>query len=313
MARKPRLHSPGGVYHVMVRGNGGQDIFFDDDDRYHFYLLLQEGIARYGHRIHGFCLMSNHVHLALQVGEDPLAKILQNLSFRYTRWINRKQQRIGHLFQGRYKAILVDQDSYLLELVRYIHLNPIRAKMVQKPAAYPWSGHRAYLGKQTLPWLETGWVLSQFGKRLTSCRQRYEAFVRAGMSQGYRQEFHRGGDDHRLLGDDTFTEKALGKATNPIPRQCSLDDLMAPVCQAYQLTVKTLVATGRNRQASEARQIIAWLAQKTDSVSLTAIGTRFGRDVTTLGHGVHRVEERARSDKRFAKQLKQYYNAIMQA
>ena len=133
------------------------------------------------------------------------------------------------------------------------------------------------------------------------------------MGQGYREEFHRGGGDQRLLGDDTFIEKAIGKATNPIPRQRGMDELMAPVCQAYQLTAKTLVATGRNRQASEARQIIAWLAQKTDTVTLTALGMRFGRDVTTLSRGVRRVEERARSDKRFAKQLKQYYNTIMQA
>jgi len=124
----------------MLRSNAGQAIFYNDEDRYHLYLLLQEGMSRYGHRIHGFCLMSNHVHLAVQVGEEPLSKIMQNLSFRYTRWVNRKQKRIGHLFQGRYKAILVEQDSYLLELVRYIHLNPVRAKMVRQPSAYSWSG-----------------------------------------------------------------------------------------------------------------------------------------------------------------------------
>lgn len=88
MARKPRIHVPGGLYHVMLRGNGGMEIFYDDADRYHFYQLLQEGVVRYGHRIHGFCLMNNHVHLAIQVADEPLSKIMQNLSFRYTRWIN---------------------------------------------------------------------------------------------------------------------------------------------------------------------------------------------------------------------------------
>ena len=107
MARKARLHIPGGVYHVMVRGNGGQAIFFDDEDRCRFYLLLQEGTVRFGYRVHGFCLMDNHVHLALQVGKIPLAKSMQNVSFRFTRWINRRLGRVGHLFQGRYKAILV--------------------------------------------------------------------------------------------------------------------------------------------------------------------------------------------------------------
>lgn len=148
MARKPRLHVSGGLYHVMLRGNGGQAIFFTDADRYHLYLLLQEGIERYGHRVHGFCCMSNHIHLAVQVADIPLAKIMQNLSFRYTRWINQRKKRVGHLFQGRYKAILVDADSYLLQLVCYIHLNPVRANMVKRPEHYRWSGHRAYIGRE---------------------------------------------------------------------------------------------------------------------------------------------------------------------
>ncbi len=150
MARKPRLHYPGAVYHVMARGNGGQPVFTDDEDRYRFYLFLQEGVEKFGHRIHAFCLMKNHVHLAIQVREKPLSRIMQQLCFRYTQWVNVRQKRIGHLFQGRYKAILVDADSYLAELVRYIHLNPVRARMVKTPDRYPWSGHRAYLGHKKL-------------------------------------------------------------------------------------------------------------------------------------------------------------------
>ncbi len=108
MARKQRIRIPGGLYHVMLRGNGGDNIFFDDEDRLHFYLLLQEGVARFGHRIHGFCLMNNHVHLAIQVADESLSKIMQNISFRYARWINKKQQRVGHLFQGRYAQFVDD-------------------------------------------------------------------------------------------------------------------------------------------------------------------------------------------------------------
>ncbi|MCK5231162.1 MAG: transposase, partial [Desulfobulbaceae bacterium] len=133
MARKPRIHYPGAVYHVILRGNGGQDIFYSQEDRYRLYLLLQEGIERFGHRIHAFCLMTNHLHIVVQVGDIALSKIFQNVSFRYTRYINKKQNRIGHLFQGRYKALLIDPDSYLLELVRYIHNNPLRTGMVLSP------------------------------------------------------------------------------------------------------------------------------------------------------------------------------------
>ena len=124
MARKPRVYYPGALYHVTLRGNAGQTIFFDNRDRIRFYLFLQEGIERFRHRIHAFCLMSNHLHLAIQVADIPLSRIIQNLSFRYTRWINWRRGQSGHLFRGRYKAVLVDADAYLLELTHYIHLNP---------------------------------------------------------------------------------------------------------------------------------------------------------------------------------------------
>ncbi len=101
---------------------------------------MAEGVGQFGHQIHGYCWMGNHIHLAVQVVEVPLSRIMQNLAFRYTRWVNKRQGRVGHLFQGRYKAILVEAQSYLLELVRYIHLNPVRARLVEEPAAYRWSG-----------------------------------------------------------------------------------------------------------------------------------------------------------------------------
>ena len=110
MARKRRVHYPGAVYHVMLLGNGGHEIFFDEQDRFYFGELLSEGLERFYHRIHGFCLMNHHVHLVIQVGGIELSRIIQNVSFRYTRWINKRQKRMGHFFQGRYKAILVDAD-----------------------------------------------------------------------------------------------------------------------------------------------------------------------------------------------------------
>ena len=124
MARRARIHYPGAIYHVMLRGNGGQDIFFDDSDRVRFYELLEEGVERFHVRIPAFCLMGNHAHLVVQVAEIPLSRLIRNVSFRYTRYRNAKERRTGHLFQGRYKAIVFDEESYLEELVRYIHLNP---------------------------------------------------------------------------------------------------------------------------------------------------------------------------------------------
>lgn len=313
MARKPRLHLDEGIYHVMLRGNGGQEIFFDDEDRLHFYMLLQQGVERYKYRVHGFCLMSNHVHLVLEVGAQPLAKIMQNLSFRYTRWVNKKQKRIGHLFQGRYKAILVDRESYLLELVRYVHLNPVRAKLVRQAHLYPWSGHRAYLGRQTLPWLTTEWVLNQFGMRLATCRKHYEVFVREGYGEGRRDEFHCGGnDDGRLLGDDQFARRVVNKP-DVIQKHVTLDVLVKTVCREYKLTEKMLASPGRERVTSQARSLIGWLAQQRGRIMLTDVAKRFGRDVATLSHGVRQLELKSRVSKPLAIRMESLTNAIMQA
>ena len=227
MARKPRVYYPGAVYHVTLRGNAGQAIFLDNRDRTRFYLLLQEGIERFRHRIHAFCLMSNHVHLAIQVGDVPLSRIIQNLSFRYTRWINWRQGRSGHLFQGRYKAVLVDADTYLLELTRYIHLNPLRAGIVKEPGDYGWSGHRAYLGREVIPWLTTGWVLSLFSKRESSARRAYGRFIEDGKKGSYRKEYHVGsGTDSRILGDDPFIDRVLEKEEKRSRRRVGLDRII---------------------------------------------------------------------------------------
>ena len=151
MARKPRLHVPGGVYHVMLRGNGWKNIFYTQIDRDHLEELVGEGVIRYGHRIHAYCWMRNHIHLAIQVAEEPLSKIVQNFSFRYARWVNKKKREVGHVFQGRYKSILVDKESYLLQLVRYIHLNPVRAGLIDDVKDYRWCSHGAYLGQFCRP------------------------------------------------------------------------------------------------------------------------------------------------------------------
>jgi len=195
----------------MLRGNGGQPIFLIDDNRDAFDELIAEGVSCFGHRIHVCCWMGNHAHLALQVADTPLSKIMQNLAFRYTRFINRREKRIGHLFQGRFKALLVDADSYLLELVRYIHLNPARAKLVADPADCAWSGHLAYLGKSRKEWLTTDGVLSQFADSNGPARWRYAAFVRDSLHEGHREEFHRERAEGAIRGEDRFVENVVSR------------------------------------------------------------------------------------------------------
>lgn len=294
MARKPRLHLSGGLYHVILRGNGGQPLFLTDEDRYRFYLLLQEGTCRFAYHIHAFCLMTNHIHLAIQVGDIPLSRCMQNLSFRYTRWINWREKRTGHLFQGRYKAVLVDADNYLLELVRYIHLNPVRAGMVKAPEAYPWSGHLAYLGKEHLPWLTTDLVLGQFGKTFARSRAGYGRFVLDGLGEAHRPEFHgKGEDDSRLLGNESFVDRCLsGREGRPL--RLTAQDIAERVCRAYSIDEATLKSSSQSRTASEARAAVGWLARELGCATLSDVARLVNRDIGSISSAVRRMEERMR-------------------
>lgn len=305
MARKPRVHYPGALYHAILRGNSGQTIFFDDNDRTRFYLLTQEGVERFGHRIHAFCLMTNHVHLAIQIADISLSSILQNLSFRYTRWVNWRQGKTGHLFQGRYKAVLIDADTYLQELTRYIHLNPVRARMVRETEKYPWSSHRAYLGLETIPWLTTDWVLSQFSKRLSVARRAYMRFIQEGKGGGHQEEYHRGSDtDSRILGDDTFIGRVLDEKQMKQRQKISLDKMMVEVCRYFSLKEKDFGEVGKDRRLSEVRGIAAWLVLELGVCTLGELGKRIGRDVSTLSSAARRLQIRSKTDLKLAERMK---------
>jgi putative transposase len=305
MARKPRVHYPGALYHVTLRGNAGQTIFFDDRDRARFYLLLQEGTERFRHRIHAFCLMSNHVHLAIQVADLPLSRIIQNLSFRYTKWVDWRQSRSGHLFQGRYKAVLVDADPYLLELARYIHLNPVRAGLVKEPEEHPWSGHRCYLGLEVIPWLTTDWVLSQFSEKESSARRAYGRFIQDGKKEGYRKEYHVGsGTDSRMLGDDQFIGRVLEKGERRSRHRVSLDRIIREVCKSFSLEERELLTSGRDHRLSRVRGMAAWLVMECGIGTLGDLSRRMGRDITTLSSAAKRLQIRSKTDLGLAEKVR---------
>jgi REP element-mobilizing transposase RayT len=304
MARKPRVYYPGALYHVTLRGNAGEAIFLDHRDLTRFYFLLQEGIERFRHRIHAFCLMRNHFHLAIQVADIPLSRIMQNLSFRYTRWINWRQSRTGHLFQGRYKAVLVDADAYLLELTRYIHLNPVRAGMVKEPEDYPWSGHRAYLGSEVIPWQTTDWVLSQFSKRESSARKAYGRFIEEGKKGSYQREYHSGSEmDSRILGDDQFIDRVLEKEEKRSRRRGGLDRIIREVCKSFSLGEGEFLASGRDHRLSKARGMAAWLVMEYGTGTLGDLSRRTGRDITTLSSAAKRLQVRSKTDLDLAEKM----------
>lgn len=180
--RKPRLHVPGALYHVTLRGNHRQDIFFRPDDRTLLNSIVSEVIARYGARLHAYCWMTNHTHLLIQVSDLPLGRIMLRIASRYARELQARFLTTGHLFERRYHAVLVDANEYLLELVRYIHLNPVRAKMAALPAEYPWSSHQVYLGQRAEPWVTTEFALSLFHSDTHQAVTAYDRFVHADLA-----------------------------------------------------------------------------------------------------------------------------------
>jgi putative transposase len=303
MARKPRLYFPGAVYHVILRGNAGQDIFSRDKDRLRFYFFIEEGRERFNYLIHAFCLMRNHVHLVLQVGEISISRVLQNLSQRYTVWVNRQKGRTGHLFQGRYKAILIDADRYLLALVRYIHLNPIRAGIARVPEDYHWSSHRAYLGREQLPWLTTSTVLSQLSTKPSVARRKFQDFVLEGMKEGRREDLHKGVVDVRILGDESFTDEVLITTRQTVGRRSTLDEVLKAVSEIYSVQVEEILALGKQRRASEARGMVCWFVREAGHLSLTELSRRTNREISSLSQLSIRLIERSKANTDLEKQM----------
>ena len=256
MARKLRLHLVGGLYHVMLRGNNGKNIFFDNTDQEYLEKLAAEGVKRFDHKILAYCWMSNHIHLAIEVNKIHLSKIIQNLSFRYTRYINKKKKQVGHLFQGRYKAILVEKDNYLLELIRYIHLNPVRANLVNKLSDYKWSSHNLYLEKEKISWIDSDKVLSMFSINKKIAAKKYLQFLKEG--KDCTINFEIGMQDSRIIGDENFVEKQVLKREDYIPA-IELDQIIKSTCFVLNLPKNKLYEKTRNRQVTFGRSVIGYL------------------------------------------------------
>lgn len=265
MARKPRIEYPGAFYHVMARGNHRESILKDDSDRERFLKKLLEYKERYGFILYAYTLMGDHIHLLIEVRKEPISRIMQGLLQSYTQWYNHKYKTVGHLFQGRYKAILCDKNSYLLNLVRYIHLNPVRAGIVKEPAKYKWSSHRIYLGLALSKIVDTEFVLSQFSPRLRESRKIYQSFVLEWINEGKREDFY-GTIDQRFLGEEDFIEEVKKKSgkelliEDDVLKNKTLDEIAKEVEKLTGVTLSDLCNRNRKKEIVEARSLFVRLA-----------------------------------------------------
>ena len=311
MARKPRLHFPGAVYHVTLHGNGYQQVFSDDTDRTRFLLLIQEGIEKFGHQVFAYCLHSTSLQLVIEVDEVPLSRIMQQLGFRYTRWYNDWHNRAGHLFQGRYKALLIDPEPHLLNLIREVHLAPVRAGIESDPMRYLWSSHRAYCGRDKVLWLSTGRPLLQIEETGIKALMKFHSYVNEGSEKPPATDFSRGSEyDPRILGGEEFVRGAMKLSRQKYQPKINPEKVQRIVLERFKLTEAELAAPGKNRLCAEARAYLAWLYLETGCATLTALGEQFGRDVSSLSSAVRRLQLKAKKDEKVADRYQKLLNRL---
>jgi len=212
MPRPPRVHVPDALFHVIARGNNGQMTFLDERDYQAFVEALGELKRKAPFLVYAYCLMPNHFHILIETKRFPLSGIMQRLLTRYVKGFNFRHRRVGHLFQGRYKAILCQKDAYLQELLRYIHLNPVRAKLVKDALAWRWSSHREYVGQAKSDLSDKEFPLSLFHKDMGSSRRLFVRFVNDGMDMGHNEEFYPSLSTP-CLGEEAFVNEYRERAT----------------------------------------------------------------------------------------------------
>lgn len=286
MPRNPRLHVPGGLYHAILRGNHRQVIFHDDDDCRTFEEILRAALHRYGGRLHAYCWMPNHVHLAVQVGEPPLGRLMHLLASRYSRWKQRRIPTTGHLFERRYRAKLVAADRYLLALVRYIHRNPVRAGLVADAADYAWSSHRAYLGLLPGGELVMAPTLDMFSNdSRVAAIAAYRSFIADTEREDDLPNIHPTGRQNQ---PDSLSPRPPDSHEMVVPRP--LEDIVVEVAREYGVDIAHLTSGRRLPALVRARAEITRRALIEGAATLSQVSARLRRAPSSLSELLTRYQ-----------------------
>lgn len=298
MPRQARLDIPGLIHHVMARGIEGRDIFLDEADRESFLKRLSEVVCRPGGpRLYAWACMSNHFHMLLRPGEDRLSLVMRRLMTGHAVTYNKRHKRQGHLFQNRYKSFVVEEESYFLELVRYIHLNPVRAGIVrnlEELERYPYTGHSVILGKREFAPQDVETVLSRFSEHRRTAVAGYRDFMAAGYDQGRREELRGGGlirslggvaallaqrqedrqaSDERILGSGGFVEAVLRENdTHGNETTTTIDDVLKKVAAQSGISCEQILGTSRSRNVSHARRQFFRRAHEEAGATISLLG-----------------------------------------
>ena len=324
MPRQARIDAPGAVHHIIARGIERRDIFLDDTDRHNFIDRLGDLIQETQTQCYAWALIPNHFHLLLKTGSVPVATVMRRLLTGHAIQFNRRHRRSGHLFQNRYKSILCEEDVYLKELVRYIHLNPLRAKVVEDIKAldrHRFAGHSYLMGRQKNAWQACDKVLALFGDRVSLARRRYREYLKKGIPQGRRPELTGGGlvrsvggwgalksmrragvflkSDERILGGSDFVDQVLAGAQESMESKHALavkgtgfDQIIGAVSVHYGIAPESLIGPCKERQIVKARVLVCYWAVSALGLSMTEVAGKLGIAVPTVSVAVKKGKQR---------------------
>ncbi|MBW2609865.1 MAG: transposase [Deltaproteobacteria bacterium] len=303
MSRPLRINYPGAFYHITSRGNERKPVFKSKKDREKFLEYLESATLRYDAVIHVYCLLDNHYHLLLETPSGNLPQIMRHINGAYTTYFNVKRERSGHLFQGRYKSILVDIDEYAKELSRYIHLNPVRAKIVENPEEYKWSSYQDYIGLRRTPeWLAKNLILGYFGNKISVAQKGYEKFIDSLIDKKYDSPLNETVSS-TLLGPADFIDYIKEyflkdkKIVSDIPalkelsEKVSIKDILKKTDQIFQ------------KDAGLARSVKIYLCQRYTGYKLKDIGAFFGIGESGVSQASRRIAQRIDKDKALRKKI----------
>jgi putative transposase len=323
MPRQARLDVPGALHHIMVRGINQSAIFRDDQDRALFLERLGQCVIEGKSAVYAWVIMDNHVHLLFKSGQQGISSTMRKLLTWYAQYFNRRHGRSGHLLENRYKSILCEEDKYLLALVMYIHVNPVRGKIItglEELDQYPWSGHIVLMGKAKHDWMDTGYILSQFGGRKKDARKGYRRFIEEGLTMGKILEFTGGGlirsrggwshvlsarrrgeteeSDERILGSGDFVSAVLKEAGEKARCQLkfrradrNLSQVIEEECERGKISRNEVREGSRRRKVSKVRARIATRGVEELGLSMAEIARHVGVNTSSVAKAVARLEE----------------------
>jgi REP element-mobilizing transposase RayT len=320
MARPLRIEYEGAAYHIISRGNRGEHIFEADKDKEYFLEILQAAIVKYKIDLYAYCIMGNHYHLLLTTPYGELTKAMHYIGSAYGSYLRRQKGWIGHIFAGRYKSLCIEKERYLLELSRYIHLNPVRAGITENPEGYKWSSYVYYIGKGKKPeWLNTDWLLAGYGRGRESAWKNYKEFVKAGIGKPieYSKEDITG---QAIMGSKEFIKKVIkgikgDRRYEDITEKRSyekgidLEELRDIICRYYKVKELTDITIPEDRHG---RLMFIYLSKKeTSALNKEIADMTGGNSPSGVTHQYKRILKRLEENRRLKKEWEKETRSIM--